>query len=383
MSPEVHWPWSVLGLNGPADTKAVRKAYAGVLKTIDQVAEPARFQALRQAYEFAQAVGSPRVMRIPAQALADEVADHAPARTATKPPEPSAPPVPADPEPHLPPTQISGITVQHVDAQALLENLIRSDDKDNANARIRRTLNDPLTSDPNFAIRIELAMRDLVRNSFDAQERPASSAYIDRQTLRALDERFHWLSDFKVFRDRFGLNDALKARLLDRAFGHVTGHPEPDFEAARRKRHHDYLDKIAMFLSVPFGLGTLFFMLLLENLFNIIPDGLLPEKRFGFVAIALAFGAVFPFYLVWRALLRPLDTLVGPRISAAQVRIGLDRLPQPLRIATFFGAGFFALFIIAVVQAKLELGTVGMVPFIAVVMTSLVVINALLFRDAK
>lgn len=48
------WPWSVLGLDGPADDRrAVKRAYAARLREIDPATEPDRFQALRSAYERA------------------------------------------------------------------------------------------------------------------------------------------------------------------------------------------------------------------------------------------------------------------------------------------------------------------------------------------
>lgn len=54
MSPK-HWPWDVLELEEDARSRSdVRKAYARKLKLIDQDAEPAKFQQLRQAYEAAR-----------------------------------------------------------------------------------------------------------------------------------------------------------------------------------------------------------------------------------------------------------------------------------------------------------------------------------------
>ena len=46
-------PWDELGIAETKDSKAIRRAYANRLRTIDQQKDPAAFQRLRQAYEWA------------------------------------------------------------------------------------------------------------------------------------------------------------------------------------------------------------------------------------------------------------------------------------------------------------------------------------------
>ena len=49
------YPWSILGIEPTDDKREIKKAYARLLKTIDQKQDPQAFQKLREAYD--QALG--------------------------------------------------------------------------------------------------------------------------------------------------------------------------------------------------------------------------------------------------------------------------------------------------------------------------------------
>ena len=48
------WPWSELGLKGPADLETVRRAYAQRLKAAHPEEDPEGFQRLHKAYQAAR-----------------------------------------------------------------------------------------------------------------------------------------------------------------------------------------------------------------------------------------------------------------------------------------------------------------------------------------
>ena len=50
----MNWPWSELGLPGPSDLAAVRRAYAERLKTTHPEEDPEGFQRLHEAYQQAR-----------------------------------------------------------------------------------------------------------------------------------------------------------------------------------------------------------------------------------------------------------------------------------------------------------------------------------------
>ncbi|MEJ2002963.1 MAG: hypothetical protein P8X77_16580 [Maritimibacter sp.] len=55
-SDQRHWPWNVLGIDGPAPDRDIRRAYARLLKQIDTETEQAKFEDLRRAFEQARKI---------------------------------------------------------------------------------------------------------------------------------------------------------------------------------------------------------------------------------------------------------------------------------------------------------------------------------------
>ena len=71
------WPWDELGLDGPADVRAVRRAYAARLKGQRPEEDQAAFTRLRAAYERALALARAREAAAAAEAKAEAAQDDA------------------------------------------------------------------------------------------------------------------------------------------------------------------------------------------------------------------------------------------------------------------------------------------------------------------
>ena len=89
------WPWSELGLSGPADLAAVRHAYAERLKTTHPEEDPEGFQRLNEAYQQARQLAR-KGGRAASQAPVSRPVS--PPRPAERPEEPEQGPEPEEPE---------------------------------------------------------------------------------------------------------------------------------------------------------------------------------------------------------------------------------------------------------------------------------------------
>ena len=211
-----NWPWDVLGLECPVeDRKAVKRAYARTLKTIDQGAEPERFQALRQALEMAERmVATPAPQRAaPAPApRPDPFPDPLPepvlagAAASEAPPMPAAEPVRPDPLIEFPDQEPAPEPAPSTDWEKL-DLLTRriANPALSLKSRLVAVCGDPVMTDPVIHDEVERALY----NHLMQVSEPAEGGGIilpdsvDTDVAKAIDDNFGWLSDYTTFRRKF------------------------------------------------------------------------------------------------------------------------------------------------------------------------------------
>ncbi len=203
MSPERKvWPWSDLGLDGPAPLRDVKRAYAARLKAIDHN-DPAAFQALQQAFDAAKAQTAsaqaptsrapdrPSVLELVTGVALSDVTDPSPA---PNPPVPScfAPPPAFDPEFVTDPVpDLQDMTKAVFDATATTPWDLDV---------IARVLTCP-------AMTGNRAARDIIEALlFQRLANMANGAVPELRTplARLLEDQFNWASDGIRFRRAFG-----------------------------------------------------------------------------------------------------------------------------------------------------------------------------------
>ncbi|MEM9811807.1 MAG: hypothetical protein AAF913_04005 [Pseudomonadota bacterium] len=176
-------PWGILGLDGPTDDrKALRRAYAKQLKSLDQEAEAERFQALRLAYELADQIMAFRARAEPP----------CPPTGDAEPPTPDV-----EPQPHL--------AAEVTDSDAT-ERLVAHlhDEKSSLESRLHRVLRDPLLADPLTHDRVERALlRYLDGLMGDLPDHAHLPLSVSPRAVAMIDAEFAWLSDFTGFKRRF------------------------------------------------------------------------------------------------------------------------------------------------------------------------------------
>jgi hypothetical protein len=215
------WPWDVLDLPQPPGTTAeVRRAYAKKLKTIDQAKDIAGFEALREAYEAALAR-----IEYKARHVAQPAAQSPPMQDVTFVPDIATdPPVTV---PVLPPVQSAGIAASEAPPlsvedrlAARLQGLTERNILVSATDRARHILDEPDFQAPELDSQLRAGFADYLRSQllFNHLNEPyLRHPGVTADLLRALDARFHWVSDYSAFRRDFHGDPHLLEAVLDAA----------------------------------------------------------------------------------------------------------------------------------------------------------------------
>nr|WP_315384815.1 hypothetical protein [uncultured Sphingomonas sp.] len=179
-------PWATLGIDPTDDTRAIRKAYARLLKAMDPETDPEGFAALRHARDWAMYLAEQQ-----AQAEAAEDAESDPAAAAEAEPDAGDAPAPvadtaapepvaAAPAPDLPPPDVAPDLRGQADFEALqaLHAMVfdrsRSVSQEEMTALAERILADPAMQNLAHADNVERFFADTI-----AQGTPRSDPMID------------------------------------------------------------------------------------------------------------------------------------------------------------------------------------------------------------
>lgn len=217
MSVEADWPWSELGLSGPATDRDIRRAYATRLKRIDPEADPKSFEGLRMAYEYArelaeyaEAEAEPAVQAGPLEmspeSLAPPVAGHD--AQAAKPdevdPDMSEHPAEEGEAPSVWPNS-DGYAALIDEMQALIKAGDYNVD------RWQRLLADTVLEDLWLSEQFERALADaLWEKGFSGKDFWHTGLKASRDWLALIEARYGWLTDGLRFRDLFPAYGALR-----------------------------------------------------------------------------------------------------------------------------------------------------------------------------
>lgn len=223
------WPWDALGLaEQPEDSATVRKAYARALKQIDQAQDIAGFSALRQAYE----AGLAQCERRKGAKAASPPAAMPEAAAPTAPPtgealgEPAVAPVPRPAIEPQPKQRLLPDALKDLVADLNRENLLQS-----VSLRIENALNSPLADEP--AVRRAIARQVLRRYRPEPNAMGDLAPDLNALTLKACNERYHWLEDRRAFQADFGSNWDLLSVIALRVYGQMPR--APSHEASPEK----------------------------------------------------------------------------------------------------------------------------------------------------
>lgn len=232
------WPWSALDLpSAPATTAEVRRAYAKKLKTIDQAADIAGFEALRNAYENALARVEHKARK------AATLVEMAPRKPETVPvpdiaPEPAPPPPPVgdSPETALP---VAALLSREECLAARLRGLAEGNILVSVTERARQILEDPDFRSPDLEPQLRDGFAQYIRSQllFNHLNEPyLRHPGVTADLLKALDARFGWLSDYNAFRRDFHSDSHLLEAMVDAVGVDRTPPPRPPYPTNSRGR---------------------------------------------------------------------------------------------------------------------------------------------------
>lgn len=308
------WPWSVLGLKGPADVRDVKRAYAKTLKSINRD-DAAVFQDLRDAFEAAKsraavrespkkpsmreaALGqlaeahampaasdptnaeAPATLPLPTADVAEDVQNPAPDRTPD--PEPDIPEGPVSRPSKAPPGPWQAGSYSH-------EPDMDEEDKFFADLNaalsggvwkltaLEDVLGRNIAMDRDIRNRAEMILFDRLAHAVDEDEHT-----IPRRVANLMEQHFDWASDGVRFNKKFGWRSGAQmvsydvARALDRT--HRIGRPNTEKTPLHGK-------------AARVGMATVLYM---GGLFVLWTDGL-SEKTYLFAAViaAITFGIMW------------------------------------------------------------------------------------------
>ena len=393
MSPEAGWPWSELGLEGKADAKEVRRAYASKLKTIDQATDIEGFTALRTAYDVAlRMAGAGGQPAAPIEVIRPDAREVRP--------EPVPPPQPwPEPESSKPVTEEKRSNSQSdepvtsprerpakppedqplSEIETVLASLNLRGDTHDPGRRIRAALNSPALEDPENAGRIGDAIRRLLHDSILARSVPVLDYSIDRPTLKAINARFAFMDDYKTLNAWFRGNDLLQ-QVLDRLYDPEEVNAELIKSERRAAQIKLRLEKTAIFLATPLTLATGYMAIVPILTISKAISASLPSGAIGVILIAIFYLIGAPYYYAVRHLLLRHQVKILAIFAEWRSALAIDRLELIPRVA-LFGASLIAAFFGVVLCVARELVSGQVAGIMAAILVFVVVIlHGLLFE---
>jgi len=262
----VGWPYDVLGLdtNDP-DTKTVKRAYARRLKTIDQAKDPAGFQELREAYEYALEVSkydrTPPVHSIDSVSresishpnIETETSDNSPSTTISTPASENAP----EPVEGAPLDDHSSANADETDLglteddrsrwEALKDELRSLLEQPFDNARWAALTRDPLLDVFEYANEMEHSIFGGMFTRIETRDdgERILPPFVTPRWIELIDQRFGWTQDLPLFQRKFGWHGANVLPLLSQRAYYTTTQSIP-VHAAEPKTRMSWVQRTVM-----------------------------------------------------------------------------------------------------------------------------------------